>query len=448
MSAEVKVEEITVIGNTANGNFDIMPLVTEFNIIESLDFPCRRISIAVNDSVNFIDRLRGNELIRIRIKPKTTDDQTYTYEVRAYRLTNRIRMEKKEAYTIECVSPEFMMNEITSIFKSYKNKKSHEIVKELLETNLSISSSRTKIESTADKVQCVIPNWRPFEVINWLGGKAVRSANNKQGGFIFFENQFGYNYTSFDKIIADIKSASQLPRYRYAMKNTQPNADGQDLYTIESIAYPSLFDALGNLRNGTWAGIFTGISLDYLPLSKVPTPTGNKQIPYSGVVFKLTEIYNRMEHLGNQNPYTQTGDGAAYDTLLNSVRRNRYRTNQLHLWDKNTGTTAGTANPNTGEVPVRWEETAIYNYCRKNNFSHIKLDMKVPGNIKLTPGKGVEIEIPKMINQNSSSTNIELDRIYSGKYVIAGVRHKFAGGNTLSTEITVVKDSLGVNTPA
>lgn len=439
MSAEVKVEQVSIIEQSGATTYDLMPLVTEFNIIESLDFPCRRISIAMNDSVNLISSLRGNELIRIRVKPKTSN-KTQTYEVRVYRISNRIRLEKKEAYTLECVSPEFMQNEIFSVFKSYKNKKAHEIVRELLETDLGIPSSKLKIERTYDKVQCVIPNWRPFDVINWLGGRAVRAENERQGGFIFYENIQGYNFKSFDKIILDVKS-QRLPEYKYAMKNTTPNNDSSDLYTIEAIAYPALFDGLTPLRNGTWSGIFAGVSLDYIPLSKVPTPRGNRQIPYGGTEFHISDIYRDMEHLGNRNPYQSASP--EYDALLNSVRRIRYRPNQLHLWDRNTGNTVD-ANPTQGKVPVRWEDTAIYNYCRKNNFEHIKLDVKVPGNLKLTAGMGVYLEIPQMLNTRSASSNIRLDRIYSGKYVIAGIKHRFSGGNTLFTEMTVVKDSLGI----
>jgi hypothetical protein len=443
MSTPVKVEQVSIIDQKGSTTFDLMPLVSEFNIIESLDFPCRRISLAINDSVNLIDSLRGNELIRIIVKPKTTN-KSITYEVRAYRISNRIRFEKKEAYTIECVSPEFMINEISNVFKSYKNKKAHQIVKEISTDILLIPSSKLKIESTYDKVKCVIPNWRPFDVINWLGGRAVRESNQRQGGFIFYQNSEGYHFKSFDKIITDIKSAT-IPEYKYAMKNTSEKSDGVDLYTIESVAYPALFDGLTPLRNGTWAGIFSGVSLDYIPLSKVPTPNGNKQIPYGGTAYYISDVYSKMEHLGNENPYASASP--QYDVLINSIRRNRYRTNQLHLWDKNTGSSSSSVGPTTGEVPVRWEETAIYNFCRKNNFEHIKLEVRVPGNLKLTPGQGVYIEIPKMLNTKKSSNKIELDRIYSGKYVIAGVKHRFANGNTLFTEMTVVKDSLGIKTP-
>ena len=41
---------------------------------------------------------------------------------------------------------------------------------------------------------------------------------------------------------------------------------------------------------------------------------------------------------------------------------------------------------------------------------------------------------------------IEMDDIYTGVYIIAGVRHKI-GGDVIHTELMLVKDSLGSATP-
>jgi hypothetical protein len=443
MSAKLRIEEARIELIDTKKRVDIMALIAELNIIESLDFPCLRINLVINDSMQLIDSLRGNELLTFVLKCETTGDKRIEFKVRAYRIANRVRYEKKEAYTIECVSNEFMRNEVINVFKSYKNRKAHEIVRELLTDSkyLNVSGSSIEIENTNDPVQCVVPNWRPFDVINWLGGRATRAENSKQGGFIFYQNsRKGYHFKSFDKIIIDANTQSSVPVYKYAMKNTTENSDVSDLFTIKSISYPALFDALTPLRNGTWAGIFTGISLDYIGGSKVPTPKGNKQIPYGGTQYRIMEQYQNMEHLGTENPYASVSPD--FDILLTNVKRMRYRTNQVHLWD--TDKTVNSNNLTSGKVPVRWEETAIYNYCRKNNFEHIKLEVVVPGNLNLYAGEAIDIEIPRMISQ---SKKIELDRIYSGRYIIGGIRHKISNGNTLTSELTLLKDSLGNTRP-
>lgn len=444
MASQIKIEEARIELIDTKNRVDIMPLIAELNIIESLDFPCIRINIAVNDSIQLIDKLRGNELLTFIMKCETTGEKRIQFNVRAYRIANRIRYEKKEAYTIECVSNEFMRNEVINVFRSFKGKKAHEIVTEILTDKkyLNVPGSRIEVEKTNDVVQCVVPNWRPFDVINWLGGRATRAENYKQGGFIFYENsKKGYHFKSFDQIIIDANKQTSVPLYKYAMKNTTEQSTATDLYTIKSVSYPALFDALTPLRNGTWAGIFTGVSLDYIPGSRIPTAKGNKQIPYGGTQYRIMEQYQNMEHLGTENPYSSVSPD--FDVLLNNVKRMRYRSNQVHLWD--TDKTVQSNNLTQGKVPVRWEETAIYNYCRKNNFEHIKLEISIPGNFALHAGEAIDVEIPRSLSQ---SQKVELDRTYSGRYIIGGVRHKLANGNILVTELTLLKDSLGITRPA
>jgi len=442
MSSSVQIQEALILdaqGNrikAANGKEfpDFMPLITEINIKETIDFPCIRMSIVINDSIQLIDNLRGNEIVKITLAAKTTDDKSFTFTGRIYRIGSRIRMEKKETYILECVSKEFMINETKNVFGSFKDKTAAKIVKILLKDIIE-TDKKLSIEDTLDNVQCVIPNWRPFEVINWLGNKAVRSKNKQQGGFIFYENREGFHFTSFDKMIEDALNESDVPNYSYKMKNTGDGSDVDDLYSIESISYPNTFDSLKHLRNGTYAGVFVGVSLDFLEESKMKTQQGSevkKDIPYGGSEFTLHGQWGLMNHIGTENPYRATDE--ELKDIFQSIRRIRYRPNQVHLWDKDEG---------GSNLASRWEQTAIYNYCRKNSFSAIKLDIKVPGNLTLMAGDSIEVEIPRSMSKEGRSDRIEVDRTYSGRYIIAGIRHKYGQSNTLSTELTIVKDSLG-----
>lgn len=410
---------------------DFQTLVTEINIIESLDFPCMRMSLAINDSTGMINLMRGNEMIEIVLEDAISK-KAYTYNMRIFRLGPRMRYEKNDKYVLECVSNEFMVNETINLCKSYKDKKASAIVKDLVKTDIG-SAKKLFIEKTKDNVKCIAPNWRPFDFINWLGLRAVRDANQQQAGFLFWENIKGYHFKSFDKIIQDAKSQSPVFKYSYNMKNLGEKNKGRDIFTIQSISYPNVFDSLLGVRNGQWAGAFCGVSLDYTSNSKLNN-TGD-EIPYTGKTWDIITYYNKMEHLGNKKPFLD--QDRSIQALLKTPRRIRYRPNQLHLWDT---LNAETAPANQGEYPERSEDTAIYAHCRKICFETIKLSIKVPGNLSLHAGEAIDVEIPDPI---AKKDKIQLDKTYSGRYVIAGVRHKYAGGNALITELDLVKDSLG-----
>ena len=58
-------------------------------------------------------------------------------------------------------------------------------------------------------------------------------------------------------------------------------------------------------------------------------------------------------------------------------------------------------------------------------------------------GNPITVEIPRQIPDKG---NIELDQIYSGLYVIAGVRQQL-NGNVMFTDLVLIKDSLGYAVP-
>lgn len=422
-SAKFKTENAT--------SDDFQTMITELNIIETLDFPCMRMTIAINDSTGMINLMRGNEMVEIVLEDAISN-KVYTYNMRIFRLGPRMRYEKNDQYVLECVSNEFMVNEIVNLCKSYKDKKASAIVKDLLKDTIS-TQKKLFIEKTKDNVKCVAPNWRPFDFINWLGLRAVRDANARQAGFLFWENIKGFHFKSFDKIIQDGKNQSKVFKYSYNMKNVGERNKGRDIFTIQSINYPNVFDSLLGVRNGHWAGAFCGVSLDYTTNSKLNN-TGD-EIPYSGKTWDIVKVYNKMEHLGNKKPFLD--QDPAIKALLQTPRRIRYRPNQLHLWDT---TDAESSPPDQGEYEERSEDTAIYAHCRKVCFEIIKLSIKVPGNLSLNAGEAIDVEIPNPI---AKKDKIELDKTYSGRYIIAGIRHKYSGGVALITELDLVKDSLG-----
>ena len=176
-SVQVKLKSARfVVGGQKSDDF--ATLITEFNIIETMDFPCMRATVAVNDSTGMINLMKGNEMIELVVEDAISDT-IYTYIFRIYRLGPRVRFQKNDQYVLECVSNEFMVNEITNICKSFKDKKASQIVNDLLTTTLG-TGKRLFIEQTKDNIKCVVPNWRPFDFINWMAQRAVRS--EKQTG--------------------------------------------------------------------------------------------------------------------------------------------------------------------------------------------------------------------------------------------------------------------------
>lgn len=474
MSTKYRLDSVRLI-NPVTGKegatFDQM--VSDISIVESLDFPAIRCTITVEDAASTYTKFTGNELIQLSYSlPDLEQKKSYIFKV--YRVGPIIKLHQRARYNIECISQESMINELSYIFGSYKNKKVSEMVEEILTSgaksgdksakptskgiNIKSTNKKLVIEPTRDKFQCVIPGMRAYDAINWLASKAVRSEPSSgasfQSGFIFYENFDGFYFKSFDKIIEDCKNFKEYTDrdgnkikswyYKYQPKKSSDDSVIKDFGIIESIQYPDVFNITEPVRNGSFAGLFSSIALDVIPNSQFNKPKGNKQTPYSGVNFSLTSgttgeftnLYSKQSHLGNISPYENNKE----DYTFKAIRRNRMKADMIHAFD----------NPNqktiqlqTGTNPVRAKEVALYTHARKTTFSSVKLSIRIAGNAGMHVGNPITVEIPRQIPDKG---NIELDQIYSGLYIIAGVRQQL-NGNVMFTDLVLIKDSLGYAVP-
>ena len=68
----------------------------------------------------------------------------------------------------------------------------------------------------------------------------------------------------------------------------------------------------------------------------------------------------------------------------------------------------------------------------------IKLKIKIPGNLDLYAGHGINIVIPATTRSGGKT---QIDKKYSGRYMIASLTHS-STGTILETELFLVKDSV------
>ena len=71
-------------------------------------------------------------------------------------------------------------------------------------------------------------------------------------------------------------------------------------------------------------------------------------------------------------------------------------------------------------------------------MSAIKLNITVPGNVGLVAGSLIKLIIP---GSRQKGANVKQDKKFSGKYVIAGLKHTYKR-NGITTDLELVRDSL------
>lgn len=421
-----------------NGKDNIFQLVSNFIIEESIDFPAIRGEIAIFDTGNFISNLTGTEVFEIECA--SVGGGSYTYRLACYGITSRLRQEKKEAYVIKLVSPEFIQNEYTNIFGSFTGKASalaDKFYKELK------SNKKLTLDETDIDIKVVIPNWRPYDAISFLSTKSIRKASGsgkiKQSGYIFYENQKGFHYKGIDKIIEDINK-SKPKKYVYAPKNIGQSSQGGEANKIISIQYPDLFQLLPIMRNGIWSGYAMGFDPTNLYESKTTSGSGNM---VGAINYSMMDYYKAMTKL-DKYPFWNENDQFVKG-LMQGAKRIKYITTPSSLYGtqkgKETSKNAAKNGEKLDENFVQAQlDVSMYAQLRRHALTSIKLNITVPGAFDVTCGEGVEVTIPKPAA--TAEGRIEVDTKFSGKYVVIGIKHTYSVSDIV-TVLELARDSVG-----
>ena len=428
----------------AEGNSDIGDFVAGIEIFESMTSATLEAKIIIGDTAGFLGAMTGSELFRVQILGTIIDK---TYYFRAYEIENRVRYNNADTFIINCASDEFMKNEVTNVFGNSnvifsKESEASSIIKTILSDKRFLQTKKKLfLEETINKQQFIAPNWRPFDCIYWLAQRSVRKAEKGgtlQNGFVFYENSLGFHFKSIDKIIDDVNKQTEsktnfntgtakLYTYVYSTKNVTDIS--VDQFTINTITFPEEKNFLMGLRHGTWSGYSIGFDPVTITSSKMGLSTDMSVDAYQ---YKMKDIWNTMSHLGKskkgKNPITQMD--SAIEAMVDYPKRVRYTMLPNQSFDPKF------KEPNQKSYEELVELQA-YQWMRIETFKNIKLMIQIPGNLDLYVGSGINIVMPGTFRNNKHA---EVDKKYSGRYVIAGLTHKITGTEMI-TEALLVKDS-------
>ena len=422
------------------GATNLEDFVMACTVQEGIDSSAIQAEIVLQDSAGLINTLTGSEEWVIRID--TVHGQA-VYSMFAYAIESRARSGNTESYIVKCVSFEFLRNEATNLFGASSNifdkdASAEDIVKDILKTFIGTEKKKF-IENSANRHNFIATNWRAFDTIYWICQRSVRegSSGNAQNGFLFWENLMGYHFKSIDKMIEDVNSqtdkdtnvssgTAKLYGYSYEPKRTDDG--GTDDLKIEGIVFPNERNYLVGLRNGAWAGHSVGLDPTVVPNSKVSVENRTSDVQYQ---YSIQDTWGKMSHLSGSNPVESFDESVK--TMVLTPRRIRYSFLPNRIFDTGDG-----ENTQYNEIP----EMQAYQHLRVQSLKNLQLLVTVPGNVDLYSGYGVDIKIPATKPKNDK---IVVDRKYSGKYIIAGLRHKFDGKH-LSTEMLLYRDSIPDNT--
>ena len=389
----------------SSSEFGLLAGNPNISYYESLFSPSINVTIETTDVSGFVSReeIYGGQSIEISIKMFDPDINDFKIKKDKHGLVvnsvKNVTMDFKESKsTLECVSKDFLRNEVARLNRRFTGNIT-EIVKKIMEEEPKGIKTTKDIEvDQATNSYTFCGNLkRSIDTIQWLQPKA-KSEN--QFGFLFFEDYDGYKFKSIESLL------KQEPFTDHPFEMSQASTSSR--FAILDAVMVQTNDVFLNMRSGTYNNDTTYIDL----ISQTKSVDD----------FKIDNLKDL------KNPPKLP------DNLTDNTSRKMLRFDDPGVMQKGS--------KREDEQPKE-ELAKIQNqsYARNNLLFSQALKIKISFNPSLRVGKIIEVRLP--VDTDSSESGVKYQKLgkgdLSGKYLISELRHK-VGSNKSSTHLTLVRD--------
>ena len=441
----VPTEDLSSLSFTGENAIDLRGICSAWNYYESLTSPSVRMEFVFYDTVDLAAKLNGNEYIKLRITTDSSPDEELEIIQKTFKIGEVTKSERAQTYIVYSASPEVTSNEVNRVFKTFKDQPGTDSIQTILTDNLKFDGKKDRWEPSRGNFNFLSPNWRPYDAIEYITDKITGSVSGKSG-YIFWETYKGKNLCTIDFLCSASNQTFSAPEiYTYSQANV--GNDDVNAFKIETINYPDRANHLEKLRTGMYSTSTIGIVAPALTSGHLPssgatteegstgsdddTPSGSIQEPIN---FTAQSVFGESNNLNPDFPFPKVNN-----EYFSEERPSRIKIRALPsmLYSESTANPEGNA-PNMKTDSVLASAYAASRWQLMNAFN---LDITVPGNVALTAGDIVEVRIPESTTTEEQSDRIELDKTYSGKYLIVGVMHEYTVEG-VTTILQLAKDSI------
>lgn len=391
-SLELEVSEL--FWNDYDGNpYNLIDETHRVEIIESIDSHFMHGFIEFNDLNGITEFRNGYSGGYLKIKFRTNEAFPYiTKEFWVYGVGDDQQKGANEQYNNRDVKMFFASRSLElELFEKYskvfKDKKAHEIVQDVCKNMLGIESLN-QVDNTKEKLKLVVPYWSAIDIINWCRKKSF-SESNQDTGYIFYEDNTGFNYVSLSEIM------KQGSKYKLNMKPTSDKnlreSEFHYVGKIERYKVKKHVDLISSWTNHRFGGSIHFFNLD-----------GKK--------------FEERKHVFDEGYLSKTVNLGNKTVTHNSIKNEK----AFHI-------------PFYGSLP----DYKLSPYSRFNLLDDNMLEVFTPGDSNRKCGEILKIDFPS--KDKGKVNNVSLE----GTYLIRSIHHELhINKKKYVQKMLLVKDAL------
>jgi hypothetical protein len=305
-------------------------------------------------------------------------------------------------------SEENVISASRRISKSYRGKRTSDIVRDILVNQLAVSSKKLlsqNIESSAGLHDIIIPYMNPLAAITWLAARTLSSGQKSSGAnFMFYENTQGYNFKSLETLFQQKTKA----KYSYKAKNIDfvDDTSVSEIQDVIKYEFMNTFDILSGINSGMFSSVLKGVDLTRLQVNDS--------------VMNYNDFFNNSSHIEKKNPYQFQNEYE--DRLKNKVYQNYYSLMRMYPTNRNHDINSNISSKQPSIKQNLVENWLLQRVTQISQLNYFKLKLVIPGDTFISVGDVIEFNLPLVSVKNAGEANI--NPFYSGRYLITAIRHK------------------------
>lgn len=388
---EIRKIQLYKWGSQQAAPIDLLGQTISFSIYEDVEEPSMLLEITLVDSLNLLQNypIIGEEIIDISfVTPGRENVYKKTFYVYNVENVSNNPNAKASTYTLKAVTPLHYFSSRFIIKKSYNNTVD-EIVRDIVNSatiSNGLGTTRIYTESTKGLIPITIPSLTAFEAIDYIRQRAISAEYPSGGVFLFFENQYGYQFRSIEGIISEGKKQIATKEFTFAP------ATGTDKQRSQ-YSFRNILNYQNNSR--------------FDSVSKVASGVVNNTVEAFNVLTKQTEIvrFNLAEKaktFASADSKSRLPNSTGFMERFNNTDKNYFMSKDSSKGNDYLDSLYGSKNS--------------YSLLLNENVLRVLIN----GDSYISAGDVVKLNLP---DTSGTSEKKAGDRMNSGNYIITKLRH-------------------------
>lgn len=219
-ASDVICDRIMLYNFTRSKKLNIMNLVTEIDVYESLTNNTLSADIGISEGIELLNNfpMNGEEWIEFTIQTPERKTISYNFFVESIEAISTTDNSGLKNYVLRCVTEDYLNNSYTLLTKRYRDLKYDDSIRTVIYQDLK-SGKPLKVEATKGKFDYSVNNVRPLQVIDLIKERAISAEGNKSSFFFFYEDNERYNFVTLEKLIEERKGKAEGNVFVYDTSN-------------------------------------------------------------------------------------------------------------------------------------------------------------------------------------------------------------------------------------